>query len=123
VTDPVAGGVKDDAMCLCKRLDLFVLLEVGLAFILYVVVQCKHHLLGVVDPGGAHRHELLGDRPGVVVGHEAVGFDLYVVAAAHNLALWEANSMALHNLLGHGLRCCVLLDWDVGEGEGQLGVA
>lgn len=109
-------------MFLRKLLNLLIFLQVGLGLILHIVVECENHLAGVLDPGGAHGHELLRNGPGVVVGHTPMGLDLYVVAAPDELSLRETDGMALYNLLGQSL-WGLLFGWDICEGKfGPVGL-
>ncbi len=119
---PWPAGKKNNAVLLRKCLDLLILLEVGVALVLNVVIECEHHLARVLHPGGTHGHELLRDGPGVVVRHASVGLDLHVVAAPNDLSLRETDSMALHDLFRQRLRRLLLLGWGVCRGESHPGV-
>src|SRR6267378_329658 len=65
VTDGVGGGEENNTMLLRKYLNLLILLEIGLALVLNVVIECENQLPRVLNPSGAHGHVLLRDGPGV----------------------------------------------------------
>jgi hypothetical protein len=65
--NPVASGEENNAMLLRKRLNLLVFLEVGLALVLNVMIECEYHLARIFNLSGAYGHELLRNGPGVVV--------------------------------------------------------
>lgn len=122
MTDRVAGREENNAVLLRKRLNLLIFLQVGLGFVLHVMVEGEDHLAGVLDPGGAHGHELLRDWPCVIMRHAPIGLDLYIVAAPNELSLRKTDGMALDNLLRQGL-WGFLLGWDVCEGKfGAVGL-
>jgi hypothetical protein len=68
------------------------------------MVERHDNLLGVVDSSRADGHELERNRPRVVVRHALMWLQGDIVARLEHLALGDANGMALHNLLGEGLR-------------------
>lgn len=82
----MAGGKEADTMCLCKGLYLCIFSKIGLALVLYIVIQGVYELFRVLDPRCAHGHELLRYRPRIVVRHAAIGFNLHIVAAANDLS-------------------------------------
>lgn len=90
-------------MLLGKFLDLPILLQVRLAFVLYIVVQGHNNLLGVMYLGSSDGHELQGDRPGVVVCHAVEGGERDIVAGFHDLAVCEAERITLDDLFGESL--------------------
>ncbi len=80
---PAPAGWKCDAFLAGERLDLGVLLEVGLGAILDVVVEGEDRLPGIGHVLGADGAELGQHRSGVVVGHHVRRSDGDHVAREH----------------------------------------
>lgn len=97
--------VKVDTMLLCEGFDLLVFLQVCLALILYVVVQCHNNLFVVMDLGCANGHEFEGYRPAVVMRHAEPRGNGDIIATPDELPFWETDCKALYDLLGEGLGC------------------
>lgn len=87
-----------------KLLDLLVLLQVGLGFVLDIVVKGHDDLLVVVDFGGADCHELRCHRPRIIMGHACLRLQRHIVASLDLLPRRQADGVPLDNLLGQRLR-------------------
>ena len=113
VTNSSSGRVEVNSLHLGEFLDQLVFLKVVFRLVLDVVVECADDLGRVVDLGRADGHEFCGDRPGVVMGHAVVWAECDIVSGLDVFAFWEADGIALDNLLCEGL-------WYRGGGWGGL---
>lgn len=95
MTDAVTCGEKVDTMLLGKLLDLLILLHIAGALVLYIMVEGKDKLRGILDLGSAGRHEPHGHGPGIIMGETSVRLDLNVVTGSDDLAFGKTDGVAL----------------------------
>lgn len=93
-----------NSLLLPKRSNVFVLRKVGCRLVLDIVVDCEDQLVWVSDALGTKGAVFVQDCRRIVVGHAPVRFDLYIVAAAKELSLWQTDSVGLNNLFRQRLR-------------------
>lgn len=101
--DTPAGRIEIDTLLARQFLDVAVFPQIRVRVVLNVVVECHDDLAIIVDPGSADGEELLGDGPGVVMGHAVVGLDGDIVAGPHGFTDRETDSITLDNFLGQVL--------------------
>lgn len=101
--DTPTSWVEIDTLPPRQFLDVTVFPQIRIRVVLDVVVECHDDLAIIVNAGGADGEELLGDRPGVVVGHAVVRLDGNIVAGPHGFTDGETHSITLYDFLGEVL--------------------
>jgi hypothetical protein len=104
MADTPPRHVPINTLPLRKLLNVPVLPQVLLALVLYVVVDRYDNLVRILNSCRAHRPEFHGNWIGIIMTHDLIRLQSDIVTRLNELAVREADSVALYNFLGQGLR-------------------
>ena len=104
MADTPPWHVPINTMPLRKLLNVPVLPQVLLTLVLNVVVDRYDNLVRILNLGRTDRHEFQRNWIGIIMTHDLIWLESYIVTRLNKLAVRETDSVALYNFLSQGLR-------------------
>ena len=104
MADTPPRHVPINTLPLRKLLNVPVLPQVLLALVLYVMIDRYDNLVRILNLGRADRHEFQRNWIGIIMTHDLIRLQSDIVTRLNELAVRKADSVALYNFLGQGLR-------------------